>query len=84
MNNVKSIIIGIQVDNLKRKILFSRFYYLAWPDQSCPDVAQPLIELIQHVENSRIELSKINSRPGPVVVHCRYIKRFIVFSFASC
>lgn len=49
------------------------FHSLAWPDQSCPDIVQPLIELVKNVEKSRIELSGLNKSSGPVVVHCRYI-----------
>ncbi len=56
--------------------------YLAWLDHSCPDIVQPIIQLVHDVENSRIELSKINQRSGPVVVHCRYINisnSFVVY-----
>ncbi len=50
----------------------SILFYLAWPDQSCPDIAQPLIELVKNVEKSRTELTNMNKHSGPVVVHCRY------------
>jgi protein-tyrosine phosphatase len=72
MNNVKSNIIGIQVREENQACFEkSMVFYLAWPDQSCPDVAQPLIELVQNVEKSRLELSDANKFSGPVVVHCR-------------
>lgn len=52
-------------------------FNLAWPDQSCPDIAQPLIELVKNVEKSRIELSNTtNYSSGPIVVHCRYELHF--------
>jgi protein tyrosine phosphatase len=57
---------------------FFAVVFIAWPDQSCPDVAQPLIELVQHVERSRHELAMENQCSGPVVVHCRYIHNFPV------
>jgi hypothetical protein len=47
-------------------------FILAWPDQSCPDIAQPLIELVKNVQQSRFELSNTNKSVGPIVVHCRY------------
>ena len=47
-------------------------FRLAWPDQSCPEVAQPLIEMVENVERSR-SLSS-----GPVVVHCRWERDFLV------
>ncbi|CAF1424981.1 unnamed protein product [Adineta steineri] len=58
----------ITFENEQREI--DHYWYTAWPDQSCPDIAKPLIELVDKVENSRIELSKINNKSGPVVVHC--------------
>jgi protein-tyrosine phosphatase len=51
--------------------------YLAWPDQSCPDIAQPLIGLVKNVEKSGVELTNMNKYSGPVVVHCRYIFFFV-------
>lgn len=51
------------------------FFCLAWPDQSCPDNCHPLIELVENVEKSRIELTHQNQFSGPVVVHCRYKKK---------
>ncbi|CAF1061569.1 unnamed protein product [Rotaria sordida] len=58
----------IKFENEQREI--DHYWYTAWPDHSCPNVVQPLIELVHHVEKSRIDLSKINKRSGPVVVHC--------------
>lgn len=58
----------IEFENERREI--DHYWYTAWPDQSCPETAQPLIELVQNVENSRIEVSKTNGKSGPVVVHC--------------
>ncbi|CAF0983443.1 unnamed protein product [Adineta ricciae] len=58
----------IKYENEQRDI--DHFWYTAWPDQSCPDVTKPLIELVQNVENSRKELSRINQNSGSVVVHC--------------
>ncbi|CAF3527231.1 unnamed protein product, partial [Adineta steineri] len=58
----------ITFENEQREI--DHYWYTAWPDQSCPDITKPLIELVDKVENSRIELSKINNKSGPVVVHC--------------
>ncbi|CAF4493596.1 unnamed protein product [Rotaria sp. Silwood1] len=58
----------IKYENEQREV--DHYWYTAWPDHSCPNVIQPLIELIHNVEKSRIDLSKINKRSGPVVVHC--------------
>ncbi len=57
---------------MKYRIEFLIICFLAWPDQSCPDISQPLIELVKNVEKSRLELSTTNKHSGPVVVHCRY------------
>jgi len=78
MNNANSNIIGIQVGNEEEKnvyIWIKFFFCLAWPDQSCPDNCHPLIELVENVEKSRIELTHQNQFSGPVVVHCRYKKK---------
>jgi len=58
----------IEFENEQREV--EHYWYTAWPDQSCPDIAQPLIELVKDVEKSRIELSNTNNHSGPVVVHC--------------
>lgn len=72
-NNVKSNIIGTPVWTGKRNFRSNEsLFVLAWPDQSCPDVSQPLIELVKNMEKSRVELSDLNKSSGPVVVHCRY------------
>jgi protein tyrosine phosphatase len=75
MNNGNLNIIGIQVKD-SNEIFICKYiiFYLAWPDQSCPDISQPLIELVKKVDKSRTELSNINKHSGPVVVHCRYIE----------
>ncbi|CAF4401480.1 unnamed protein product, partial [Rotaria sp. Silwood2] len=58
----------IKFENEQREV--DHYWYTAWPDHSCPNVVQPLIELVHDVEKSRIDLSKINKRSGPVIVHC--------------
>ncbi|CAF4931221.1 unnamed protein product, partial [Rotaria socialis] len=58
----------IEYENEQRQL--DHYWYTAWPDQSCPNVAQPLIELVHSVERDRVELSNINKKSGPVVVHC--------------
>ncbi|CAF0852665.1 unnamed protein product [Rotaria sordida] len=58
----------IEFENEQREI--EHYWYTAWPDQSCPDNAQPLIELVKNVEKSRLELSNLNKHFGPIVVHC--------------
>lgn len=58
----------IEYENEQREL--EHYWYTAWPDQSCPDNCQPLIELVENVEKSRIELSNRNQFSGPVVVHC--------------
>jgi len=52
----------IEYENEQREI--QHFWYTAWPDQSCPDISQPLIEMIENVEKCRSFTS------GPVLVHC--------------
>ncbi|CAF1152248.1 unnamed protein product [Rotaria sp. Silwood1] len=58
----------IEFENEQREV--EHYWYTAWPDQSCPDIAQPLIELVKNVEKSRLELSNLNKHSGPIVVHC--------------
>ncbi|CAF0964728.1 unnamed protein product [Adineta steineri] len=58
----------IEFENEQREV--EHYWYTAWPDQSCPDVAQPLIELVKNVEKTRIELTDTNKHSGPIVVHC--------------
>ncbi|CAF1014977.1 unnamed protein product [Adineta ricciae] len=58
----------IEFENEQREV--EHYWYTAWPDQSCPDVTHPLIELVKKVEMSRIELNNTNKAVGPVVVHC--------------
>ena len=61
---------------MKFEYFYYIVFYLAWPDQSCPDISKPLIELVKNVEKSRIELSTTNKYSGPVIVHCRYKRYF--------
>ena len=66
-NNVKWNTFGTQVRCVVADLgSFVMLFRLAWPDQSCPEVAQPLIGMVENVERSR-SLSS-----GPVVVHCRW------------
>ncbi|CAF1489211.1 unnamed protein product [Rotaria magnacalcarata] len=58
----------IEFEDEQRQI--DHYWYTAWPDQSCPNVVQPLIDLVHNVERDRVELSNINKKSGPVVVHC--------------
>ncbi|CAF4206925.1 unnamed protein product [Rotaria socialis] len=58
----------IEFENEQREI--EHYWYTAWPDQSCPDIVHPLIELVKNVEKSRVDLPDLNKCSGPVVVHC--------------
>ncbi|XP_059832352.1 tyrosine-protein phosphatase non-receptor type 5 [Hypanus sabinus] len=44
------------------------YWYTSWPDQKTPDNARPLLQLVQEVEEARMQAKKDNS--GPVIVHC--------------
>ncbi|CAF5211822.1 unnamed protein product, partial [Rotaria magnacalcarata] len=66
----------IEFENEQREV--EHYWYTAWPDQSCPDIVHPLIELVKNVEKSRADLSDLNKYSGPVVVHCRYMMLFFV------
>ncbi|XP_078271285.1 tyrosine-protein phosphatase non-receptor type 5 isoform X2 [Rhinoraja longicauda] len=53
---------GFEERNLKH------YWYTSWPDQKTPDNARPLLQLVQEVEEARMQAKKDNS--GPVIVHC--------------
>ncbi|XP_041705672.1 tyrosine-protein phosphatase non-receptor type 5 [Coregonus clupeaformis] len=44
-----------------------QYWYTSWPDQKTPDKAPPLLELVQEVEQARVEAPPTS---GPVIVHC--------------
>ena len=60
--------------------MISQFHFTSWPDKDIPEDAQNLIDFVDHVQK---EVEKERNLRGPLVVHCRLVKKLFEIDNAS-